>query len=400
MTAPDQNNRWQPRSWRRRPAAQRVPYPNPKALEHAAGALAACPPLVSAEDAARLRTAISAVAEGRALLLQGGDCAENFGGPRCHTAMPTLRLLQELAYLLRQPGRHDVITVARMAGQFAKPRSSETETAGGVTLPSWRGDIVNAGGFDARSRAPNPRRMLDAYRDAASTLELIRHAAPSVFTSHEALLLDYEEALTRPDDTDGRFWCLSAHMVWIGDRTRQLDGAHVEYASGIANAIGVKCGPDLTPDALLRLIERLDPRDEPGRLVLIARLGADRVEALLPPLMRAVQAAGRRPAWVSDPMHGNTRRAGGRKVRALEAILAELRAFLAIASAEGARPGGVHLEMTGEDVLECEDGGRTPGIGPAYTTACDPRLNAGQAREVVQLLAAHFQADAHARRAA
>ena len=390
--------RWHPGSWRSRPIDQAVDYPDAAALARATDFLAASPPLVSPAEAARLRAEMVRVARGEALLLQGGDCAERFDASPQEVTLPTLNLLSELADMLAAATGLGTVRVARMAGQFAKPRSSPIERHGAIALPAWRGDIVNGEGFDAGSRAPDPSRMLRGYRDAAGTLDLMRLASPDSFASHEALLLDYEQALTRTDG--GRHWCLSAHMVWIGERTRRLDGAHVEYARRIANVVGLKCGPELEPDALLRLVDRLDPLNEPGRLVLIARLGAEVVEARLPALMRATRAAGREALWVCDPMHGNTRKHSGGKSRAFADILREVRAFLGICAAECVFPGGIHLELTGADVLEVDPGKAIGPISGAYRSGSDPRLNADQARRIVGAFAEGLGEHRRQRRAA
>jgi 3-deoxy-7-phosphoheptulonate synthase len=290
-----------------------------------------------------------------------------------------------------------VIRVGRMAGQFAKPRSAAAETRAGVTLPAYRGDIVNGIAFDAAARRPDPGRMLRAHAQAAATLGRIGRAA---FASHEALLLPFEEALTRADPESNRAWAASAHFLWIGDRTRFSGSAHVEYARGIANPIGIKCGPSLDAETLLGLLETLDPAREPGRITLIARMGLDRIEAALPPLLRAVRMSGRPVLWACDPMHGNTiRTALGSKTRPLGRILAETSAFFAIAAAEGARCGGLHFEMTGRDVAECTGGGVAPGdpdMGDRYHTHCDPRLNPAQAMALADLAATCLAAAAPA----
>jgi 3-deoxy-7-phosphoheptulonate synthase len=324
-----------------------------------------------------------------------------------------------MAAMIREAGGGEVVKVARMAGQFAKPRSADMETVGGVTLPSYRGDIVNGPDFDEKSRVPDPLRMLEAHRQSKVTIDLLKaysaaayadlseihraarrrlglgfeHATPQgdiaqpaeIFTSHEALLLNYEQALTRWDELTESWWATSAHMIWIGERTRQLDGAHVEYMSGIANTIGVKCGPALEPDDLLRLIEKLDSWNRPGRLVLIGRFGAAEVGNRLPALMRATHKAGSNAIWSIDPMHGNTVTRASRKTRIVPDILAEVRTFFEVAQAEQVHPGGVHLEMTGEDVTECLGGTkglREEDLGRNYLTHCDPRLNGAQALDV------------------
>lgn len=408
---------WTPGSWREHPATQMPDYPDAAALETVESCLAAAPPLVDPAGAAQLRTRLAEVAEGRRFLLQGGDCAETFAEFGADKVRTGFNLLLRMAATIREGGGMDVETVARMAGQFAKPRSSSTEEIDGRTLPSYRGDMVNGPEPTIEERTPDPARMLEGYRQSSVTLDLIRayaaaayadssdihraararlglafeHAAPEenapvrVFTSHEALLLPYEQALTRWDPTSERWWALSAHMLWIGDRTRQLDGAHVHFASGIANPIGVKCGPGIDADDLLRLIERLDPANEPGRLVLIGRFGASEAGRKLPELMRATQQAGSHAVWTIDPMHGNTVSAGDRKTRLVGDILAETRTFFSVARAEGAIPGGVHLELTGSEVTECLGGSkplREADLSRRYLSHCDPRLNQDQALDV------------------
>lgn len=410
---------WTPSSWRERPAQQLPAYPDPHALEMAESCLEASAPLASVTESRLLTARLAEVAEGRGFLLQGGDCAETFAEFGADKVRRSFNLLLQMAAMLRESAGGEVVTVARMAGQFAKPRSAEMESLNGLTLPSYRGDIVNGPAFDAKSRTPDPLRMLEAHRQSKVTLDLLKayaaaayadlseihrlarrrlglafdHATPEgdlaqpvdMFTSHEALLLNYEQALTRRDEVSGDWWATSAHMIWIGERTRQLGGAHVEYASGIANSIGVKCGPRLGADELLRLIDRLDPENRPGRLVLIGRFGAAAAAPRLTALMRATKAAGRKALWAIDPMHGNTVTAAGRKTRLVPDILAELRSFFDVAAAEGVHPGGIHLEMTGEEVTECLGGPRglrEEDLGRRYLTHCDPRLNGAQALDV------------------
>ena len=410
---------WTPSSWRGKPARQLPAYPDSRALAMAESRLAEAAPLAPFAESRLLSARLAEVASGKGFLLQGGDCAETFAEFGADRVRRSFTLLLQMAAMIGEApigetGIGEVVKVARLAGQFAKPRSAATETIDGVTLPSWRGDIVNGAGFDAASRTPDPARMLEAHHQSEVTLDLLRafgaaayadlpdmhraarrrlglaeHEDPvepaETFTSHEALLLNYEEALTRRDEATGDWWATSAHMIWIGERTRQLDGAHVDFASGIANTIGLKCGPTLTPDELLRLIDRLDPGNRAGRVVLIGRFGAQDVVKRLPALMRATRAAGSRALWSIDPMHGNTRTVAGRKTRTLPDILAELRAFFEIAAVEGVHPGGVHLEMTGEEVTECLGGTRglrEEDLGRRYLTHCDPRLNGAQALDV------------------
>jgi 3-deoxy-7-phosphoheptulonate synthase len=414
-TAPD----WTPRSWRLRPAVQMPVYPDPSALQRVERRLEAAAPLVSVAEIRQLRAEIARAADGEAFLLQGGDCAESFAEFGAAKVRGTYELLLRMGALLRARGGADVVHLARIAGQFAKPRSSDEETVGGVTLPSYRGDAVNAAAFTPAARSPDPRRLLEAHRQAQATIGLL-HAyagasyadlAPilraaglagparpvAMYTSHEALLLNYEQTLTRFDEASERWWATSGHMIWIGDRTRDPEGAHVEFARGVANPVGLKCGPSLTPDALLRVMERLDPDNEAGRLVLIGRFGADKVARHLPALMAATRREGRRAVWTIDPMHGNTRAAGALKTRLLGDIIGELGTFFDVAAAEGVHPGGVHLEMTGDDVTECLGGsqGLTERHLPRrYLTLCDPRLNRGQALDVAAEVAARLAAAA------
>ena len=410
---------WTPSSWRGKPALQLPAYPDSRALATAESALAATEPLAPPAESRTLTAKLAGVAAGRGFLLQGGDCAETFAEFGADRVRRSFNLLLRMAAMIGEAADGEVVTVARMAGQFAKPRTAETETVGGTSLPAWRGDIVNGAGFDARSRTPDPLRMLEAHRQSRVTRDLLRafgaaayaehaevhrlarrrlglpadpaareddSAQPAeMFTSHEALLLHYEQALTRRDEAGEAWWATSAHMLWIGERTRQRDGAHIEYARGIANPIGLKCGPTLEADELLRLIDRLDPENRPGRLVLIGRFGAAAAGDCLPALMRATRAAGRNALWAIDPMHGNTVAAAGRKTRLLPDILAELRTFFEVARAEQVHPGGIHLEMTGEDVTECLGGTRglrEEDLARNYLTHCDPRLNAAQALDV------------------
>ena len=428
---------WTPTSWRLRPAAQLPNYADAGALAQVESRLASSVPLVPVAEIAQLRRQLADAASGRAFLLQGGDCAESFAEFGANKVRTVFNLLLQMAAMVAASGPDRVVTVARIAGQFAKPRSAPTETIDGLTLPSYRGDIVNGAAFDAASRAPDPERMLRAHRQSRVTLDLLRaygaaayadlarirrsarerlglagvsptadEESPSpvrLFTSHEALLLHYEQALTRWDEVTEGWWATSGHMLWIGDRTRQLDGAHVEYARGIRNPIGLKCGPSLKSDELLRLIDRLDPHDEPGRLVLIGRFGARGAARHLPALMRATRAAGRRALWTIDPMHGNTVSAGGFKTRFLGDIIAEMAAFFDIADSEGVHAGGVHLEMTGDDVTECL-GGSLPlseaDLPRRYLTHCDPRLNEMQAldlaAEIARMIRQRAQPELHA----
>lgn len=438
---------WTPQSWRSKRALQQPQYSNPAKLKEIEGILSRQPPLVFAGEARRLKKALAKVAEGKAFLLQGGDCAESFAEFSANNIRDSFRVLLQMAIVLTFGGAMPVVKVARMAGQFAKPRSEDTETRDGVTLPSYRGDIINGYDFTPKSREPDPKRMIRVYNQSASTLNLIRAFAQGgyadlhkvhnwsldfiagdlqaqryrdmsdrigealafmkacgmtgdaiqaireteLYTSHEALLLPYEEALTRTDSTTGDWYDVSAHMLWIGDRTRAPDDAHVEFLSGVKNPLGLKCGPSLEPDDLMRLIDRLNPENEAGRLTLVARMGADKVKNSLPRLLRRVREEGRKVVWCSDPMHGNTVKTDvGYKTRIFERILAEVKAFFDVCESEGVWPGGVHLEMTGRNVTECTGGASdvtVSGLGACYETHCDPRLNASQALELAFLVA-------------
>jgi 3-deoxy-7-phosphoheptulonate synthase len=453
--------RWTPQTWRSKPA-QQIPtdYPDPAALKRAEDQLRTMPPLVFAGEARKLKADLGRVAQGEAFLLQGGDCAESFKEFHADTIRDTFRVMLQMAVVLTFAGRRPVVKVGRIAGQFAKPRSSQTEQIGQVTLPSYRGDIINGMEFEPGARTPDPERLLKAYAQSSSTLNLLRALAgggyadlynvhkwtlgfvsdsplgaryreladkisetlgfmeaigitadrqPEIhrveyFTSHEALLLNYEEALTRVDSTTGDWYDTSAHMVWIGERTRQPDGAHVEFARGIKNPIGLKCGPTLEPDELLRLIDLLNPMDEPGRLTLIGRFGFEKVGERLPKLMAATKKAGRAVVWSIDPMHGNTlKAANGYKTRPFDRILGEVKRFIEIGQAEGVHPGGVHLEMTGQNVTECLGGAQSvteDDLSSRYHTHCDPRLNADQALELAFLLAEKLRVEQHGERQA
>ncbi|MGE5505226.1 MAG: class II 3-deoxy-7-phosphoheptulonate synthase [Actinomycetota bacterium] len=440
-------NSWTPESWRAKPIHQVPTYPDQDSLAEAEEALRNFPPLVFAGEARRLKASLANVAEGKAFLLQGGDCAESFVEFRANHIRDTFRVMLQMAVVLTYGAAMPVVKVGRMAGQFAKPRSADTETIDGVTLPSYRGDIVNGIDFTPEARVPDPGRMLRAYNQSAATLNLLRAFAQGgyadlhkvhqwtlscvagtlqaaryqdlcnrldetlafmeacgmtsettpqlretdFFTSHEALLLPYEQALTRVDSTSGDWYDCSAHMLWIGERTRQLDAGHVEFLRGVRNPIGFKAGPGMGPDALLQLIDRLNPDNEPGRITVITRMGAAEIEARLPHLIRAVKREGRSVVWSCDPMHANTVKAAtGFKTRLFDSILAEVRAFFAVHKAEGSHAGGVHFEMTGQDVTECVGGTQAiteARLGDRYHTHCDPRLNATQALELAFLIA-------------
>src|SRR6478736_6297546 len=382
------SERWTPDSWRARPALQLPDYPDAKALADVEAQLATFPPLVFAGEARNLKKALARVAAGEAFLLQGGDCAESFAEHGANNIRDFFRVLLQMAVVLTYAGAVPVVKVGRIAGGFAKPRSSPTEKFNGIELPSYRGDIVNDIAFTAQARTPDPQRQLlaDRISDAlnfmrACGLDLESHPelrATDFYTSHEALLLGYEQAFTRVDSTTGDWYATSGHMIWIGDRTRQLDHGHVEYFRGIKNPIGLKCGPSLKPDELLKLIDLLNPDNEPGRLTLINRFGSDKVGDHLAPLIRAVKREGRVVVWSCDPMHGNTiTSSSGYKTRPFDRILSEVKSFFSVHAAEGTHAGGVHLEMTGQDVTECIGGARAitdEDLNDRYHTVCDPRL--------------------------
>ncbi|WP_205481332.1 3-deoxy-7-phosphoheptulonate synthase [Sphingomonas arenae] len=372
---------WHPGSWRDKPAAQLPLYADPDALLAAERSLSQAAPIAPIGESEELKRQLAEAAVGRAFLLQGGDCAETFDGPSLDRVQSLADLFAHLAFTLSAATTTPVVRVARIAGQAAKPRGISTEQRGDQSAPVYRGDLVNGYAFDPASRRADPARMLQGHAHALATKALIDRLPSPLFTSHEALLLPYEEPLVRRDAAGGRHWSVSGHFLWVGDRTRQPGGAHVEFLRGIANPIGIKCGPTLTAQELLALCDLLDPDREPGRLTLIVRLGANQIDAVLPGWMRTLKAADRQPLWVCDPMHGNTERGGPRKLRRYDVMLAEVRRFLAIASAEGIWPGGLHLEMTPEPVTEC-----LGGSGPAHPddlsdwrSACDPRLNGDQA---------------------
>ena len=381
---------WYPAAWRRRPARQMPSYADAAALRSVEARLALAAPVIGSEDAARLRSVVAQLVEQGGFMLQGGDCAESFDDPVAEQVAGIVGLFDAMAARLTPVAHGALVEVARIAGQFAKPRSTDVEAHDGLILPAYRGDIVNGADFEVTAREPDPQRMIRAHMQSvgtAASLAAARAPGRPIFTSHEALLLPYEEALARRDGA-GRWWATSGHMLWIGDRTRQVDGAHVEFLRGVENVVGVKCGPDLSGDNLLRLVEAVDPANRAGKVVLIGRFGVTRIGDALPPLMRATRSAGRKVAWIIDPMHGNTSVVGKRKVRRVADIIAEIDAFFAISRAQGVAPAGLHLEMSALDVTECI-GGRGPGsideLERNWLTACDPRLNARQAID----LAAH-----------
>jgi 3-deoxy-7-phosphoheptulonate synthase len=392
---------WTPSSWRGHDVRQQPDWPDAKALAAATRELAAYPPLVGPNETEALRTALAQAQAGRAFLLQGGDCAESFAEFSPENIRASHALIEEMTGLIGSASGLPVIRIGRMAGQFAKPRSTGLEEKDGRSFPAYRGDIVNGIAFDAAARVPDPDRMFRAYSQAAATIAHLKDLAAQegapVYTSHEALLLPFEEALVRRDENSGRPYGASAHFLWIGDRTRFPGSAHVEFARGLGNPIGVKCGPTLNPDPLLRLLDKLNPGRAAGRITLIARMGADGIEAALPPLLDTVRSEGHPILWSCDPMHGNTvKAANGYKTRPLARILAELRAFFALCRAHGVHPGGIHIEMTGQDVTECTGGAAQlteQDLSDRYHTHCDPRLNAAQAMEVAQLIAEMLRQD-------
>ena len=444
---------WTTDSWRNKPVEQSPDYPDAAALAAVEAELATFPPLVFAGEARELKRELAAASEGRAFLLQGGDCAESFAEHGADNIRDFFRVFLQMAVVLTYAGGCPVVKLGRIAGQFAKPRSTPTEKQGDIELPSYRGDIVNDIAFTAEGRQPDPQRLLKAYRQSAATLNLLRAFAQggyadlervhqwtlgflkdspageryqeladrisdslifmracgvspertpelrttSIYTSHEALLLGYEQALARVDSTSGGWYATSGHFIWIGDRTRQLDHAHVEFFRGVHNPIGLKCGPSLKADDLLRLIDALNPKNEPGRLTLITRFGADKVGEYLPPLIRAVEREGGKVVWSCDCMHGNTiKAASGFKTRPFEMVMREVETFFDVHRAEGSYPGGIHVEMTGKDVTECTGGAQLitdTDLSDRYHTHCDPRLNASQALELAFLVAERLRRD-------
>ncbi|POF62666.1 3-deoxy-7-phosphoheptulonate synthase class II [Novacetimonas maltaceti] len=446
---------WTPGSWRSFPIRQVPTYPDPAAVEAVEERLRRYPPLVFAGEARRLKSHLAQAARGGAFVLQGGACAESFSEFTADIVRDTFRVLLQMAVVLTFGAKVPVIKLGRMAGQYAKPRSSDTETRDGVTLPSYRGDNINGAAFTAESRVPDPLRMETGYFQSAGTMNLLRAFAgggyanlhevhrwnlgfversamaqrygllaerigetldfmaacglttastpqldeTEFYTSHEALLLGYEQAMTRIDSTSGEWYDCSAHFVWIGDRTRQPDGAHVEFLRGVRNPIGIKVGPTTTIEDLERLLDILNPTDEAGRISLISRMGATKVRDHLPQLLRKVQGTGRTVTWLCDPMHGNTSSTtNGVKTRSFDAILAEVKGFFDVFEAEGGFPGGVHFEMTGQNVTECIGGAQClteDDLGERYETFCDPRLNAEQSLEMAFRLAEELKTRKH-----
>ncbi len=445
---------WTPTSWRERPAGQQPEWPDPAELDRVLKTLSAYPPLVFAGEARALQADLARVAAGEAFLLQAGDCAESFDSFNANSIRERLRLILQMAVVLTYSAGVPVVKVGRIAGQYAKPRSSGTEVRGDEELPSFRGHIVNDIAFNAQARTPDPRRLEQAYHQSAATMNLLRaftkggfadlhrvHAwnqefvaqsaegaryeelarridqalrfmtacgldtesVPNlhqvdVYTSHEALILGYEEALTREDSLTGDFYDCSAHMIWIGERTRELDGAHVEFFRGVHNPIGCKIGPTATPEDVLALCEELNPTKIPGRLTLISRMGKDAVTEKLRPLLAAARDAGHPVVWACDPMHGNTFTSeSGRKTRHLDDIMSEIAGFFAAHREEGTWPGGLHVELTSDDVTECLGGGESFGDGDLplrYETMCDPRLNGRQSLDLAFQVAELLQASA------
>jgi 3-deoxy-7-phosphoheptulonate synthase len=443
--------KWRPESWRDKPVRQIPDFPDGAALSAAEKTLRGYPPLVFAGEARSLRAALAEVGAGNAFLLQGGDCAESFAEFHPDNIRDMFRVILQMAVVLTFGAALPVVKVGRMAGQFAKPRTDETETQNGVTLPSYRGDMVNAMDFTAEARRPDPQRMVQGYNQSAATLNLLRAFAQggyadlhqvhrwtlsfiessphveryrdladrldetlafmaacgltsettpqiretSFYTSHEALLLGYEQAMTRVDSTTGDWYDTSAHMLWVGDRTRQPDGGHVEFLRGIRNPVGMKAGPSLAIDDFLKLIAALNPDNLPGRLTVIIRMGHDKVGDKLPPMIRAVQREGFNVVWSCDPMHGNTIKSStGYKTRPFDRVLSEVKGFFEVHRAEGTHAGGVHLELTGQNVTECTGGAQAitdTALSDRYHTHCDPRLNASQALELAFLLAEYLK---------
>ncbi len=450
---------WTPDGWKNFEAKHLPVYQDENALDAAVSTLSSYPPLVFAGEARALKADLAEVSQGKGFLLQGGDCAESFAEFQANNIRDTFRVLIQMAAVLMFASKQPVVKVGRMAGQFAKPRSSPTETVNGEELPSYLGDIINGIEFDAARRRNDPERMIRAYSQSAATLNLLRafagggyanlrqvhrwtldfvgrspwadryqdiadrigealdfmeacgidpEQAPQLksatfYTSHEALLLPYEQALTRQDSLTGDWYDTSAHMLWIGDRTRFDGSAHVEFLRGVGNPIGMKCGPSLEPDALLRMLDLLNPAREPGRMTLISRFGHDKVEAGLPKLVRAVQREGHPVVWSCDPMHGNVVKSdSGYKTRPFDRILAEVKGFFAVHRAEGTHAGGIHIEMTGQDVTECTGGAvaiTDERLADRYHTHCDPRLNAAQSLELAFLLAEMLNLEAQQRQA-
>ena len=440
------NSNWKPNSWRSKPAKHIPKYEDVDLLDSVTKKLVSYPPLVFAGESRNLESQLGKVADGKAFLLQGGDCAESFSDFHPNNIRDSFKVILQMAVVLTFGASCPVVKVGRMAGQFAKPRSQDTETVNDEELESYKGDIINGIDFNKLSRTPDPKRLIQAYNQSASTLNLLRafsqggfanlkqihqwnlsyvdqgqskekfeeiakrideclmfmeacgineNNVPQMnetdfFTSHEALLLPYEEALTRIDSTSGKWYDVSAHMLWVGDRTRQLDGAHIEFVKGIGNPIGIKVGPSIDTDELNKIIDTINPNNIPGRITLICRMGSDKVASKLPSVISSIIKEGKKVVWACDPMHGNTIKASsGYKTRPLNNIISEIEQFFKIHRAEGTYPGGIHLEMTGQDVTECIGGLqeiKESDLKSRYHTYCDPRLNASQSLELAFLL--------------
>lgn len=438
-------NTWNPKSWRNCPIKQHPTYENQEQLKEVENELKSYPPLVFAGEARNLKAQFAKVQKGEAFLLQGGDCAESFSQFSGSSIRDLFKVIIQMSAILTFAGSCPIVKVGRLAGQFAKPRSSDIESINGVDYPSYRGDIINDIQASLDSRSPDPKRMLKAYNQSAATLNLLRafanggladlnevhrwnldfvknnplgqkyenlaseitkalafmnacgintKTAPTLretefYTSHEALLLNYEEQLVRTDSLSGEIYDCSAHMLWIGERTRDLDSAHLEFLRGVKNPLGVKIGPNATKEEIMGICDILNPQNEEGRLNLIIRMGADKIKTNFEPLLRSVHSEGRHILWSCDPMHGNTIKASnGYKTRAFESILSEVKSFFEIHKAVGSIAGGVHLEMTGANVTECVGGGvNESNLASCYHTQCDPRLNATQAIELAFLIA-------------
>jgi 3-deoxy-7-phosphoheptulonate synthase len=443
---------WAPTTWRDKPAKQLPEYPDEAKLQAAEKTLSVLPPLVFAGEARNLKTQLAQACAGNAFVLQGGDCAESFAEFGANKIRDTFRVLLQMSIIMTFAGSMPIVKMGRVAGQFAKPRSDDKETKDGQTLPIYRGDIINGMDFNADTRIPDPERMIKAYNQSAATLNLLRAFAqggyadlqkvhnwnldfiqdsplgqryesmaaeidralafmracgissetvPAMretdfYTCHEALLLPYEQAMTRVDSTTGDWYDTSSHFLWIGARTNQTDGAQIEFVRGIKNPLGLKCPPNLDVDTLLKSIDIMNPDNEPGRLSLIARMGAGQVVDKLSPLVQAVKKEGRNVVWICDPMHGNTEKSStGYKTRRFDNILSEVRDFFAVHRQNGTHPGGVHFELTGQNVTECIGGAEkitAEDLSSRYHTACDPRLNANQALELAFLVADELKA--------
>ena len=439
---------WKPNSWRNYPVVQMPTYPDESKVNSVEARLSFKPPLVFAGEVQALKKSLALAEKGNAFILQGGDCAESFSQFSANGIRDTFKVLLQMAVILTYGSSIPIIKIGRIAGQFAKPRSSDVEIIDGIELPSYRGDMINDMEFNKTARQPDPQRLIDGYEQSAATLNLIRAFAQGgmanlekvhewtlgflnntpetdkyreianriseslnfmkacgltsssvpqlretdFFTSHEALLLNYEEALTREDTITAEkgWYATSAHLLWVGDRTRQFDHGHIEYLSGIQNPVGIKCGPSLEKDDLIRLLDKVNPNNEPGKVVLICRMGSEKVNEHLPKLIKNIKANGKNVTWCCDPMHGNTIKASnGYKTRRVAEILNEVNNFFLVHKSEGTLPGGVHFEMTGSNVTECLGGAnevKESDLGSRYHTHCDPRLNGSQSLELAFLV--------------